>query len=145
MRFISFSILFSVFAILFHGVVAPNPIAPNPIAPNLIALRHKLATESLKKSWRFHLQARVSSGDEKIAQLAESHKQYTLGYLGKKQSPEFHIARAAEHRDNSRHALEMAKNAKSEEERKKWTAQAIESLHRAENRMLALKAQHGPR
>jgi hypothetical protein len=153
MRFISFSILFAVFAILFHGVASADAPAPNPIIQRIAA------GLSLQRSERARLQAIVSHSDNERAKnrdRAKLHKQNTLRqFKGEGQSTEkpriqdtaSHVARVTEHQQDRAFALKMADNAmnaKSEEEKAEWMAKAVVSLRLRERaRALAAKA-HGP-
>jgi hypothetical protein len=151
MRFISFPILFAVFAILFHSVASVDAPAlrlrvglPPPRAPNTIDPRHlDRAKASLRMSEHSRLQTLVSSGQEREnhEELRKLHKQNLLGYLGKQQSPWFHEIQVKKNQLKAEHALQMAERAQSPQEKAKWTATADQHKAWAEMRK---RLAHGP-
>jgi len=124
MRFISFSILFAVFAILFHGVASADAPAPNVIALERYKSFHEeKAADMLKKSLQFRMQARFAfnKGDmDKYRELADVHKHVVLGHLFKHNDLEFHISSISKHQKKQKEARKRAKEAKTQKEKAEW-------------------------
>ena len=167
MRFISFSILFAVFAILFHGVAA-NANAANANTANANAAnantanantananvsqrrpspsKHQDAANTLRKSRDAQERARNSQGEEKAKyeQLAKKHKEAAHALLkdqGKKEDPATHLKRAQNNLACQKKHLENAKNAKTVKERQYWNNRAKSSATWAELHQ-SLASQH---
>ncbi len=165
MRFISFSILFAVFAILFHGVAAnantANANAANANTANANTAnanvsqprsqrpgksKHQDAANTLRKSRDAQERARNSQGEEKAKyeQLAKKHKEAAHALLkdqGKKEDPATHLKRAQNNLACQKKHLENAKNAKTVKERQYWNNRAKSSATWAELHQ-SLASQH---
>jgi len=128
MRFISFSILFAVFAILFHGVASADAPAQN--AQNDPFQDPKVA-DSLRRSHHSRLRAKVGSSFEDCeghSRDAEYFRMETIGRLrhntDREQRAAFHRGKVDGYRRKLNLAQEIQKNVKNRMTKQKWKRDA---------------------
>ncbi len=132
MRFISFSILLAIFAIVFHGVVAQAPVAKNSVQGHLNRMRkHIQDAKDLREKASNCTDEKQRANYEKQAKMKDQHARARLkGFHNA-----HHLERAKLHKETEQKNLELAKNATNEKDKARYAYEARRAKYRYNWRM----------